>query len=325
MMRRGASSDVLEPTAYMEDLLAELPVLRNVADIDTRILFNLDSGDIQPHHWVELAALIHEELDEYDGFVVVHGTDAMAYTASALAFLLPGLDRPVVLTGAQKPIFDVRTDARTNLVDACHIATLAVPEVGIAFANKFFRGCRSTKLDAWGLDAFGSPMCQPLVELGLGLRIGPHVLPPRAAGAFDARIDPHVLCVRLCPGLDPALLNHSIDAGVRGLVLEAFGTGTVPRLESSLIPVLEQAHERQVPAVVVSQCTRGAIDLGRYSGGAAAAQTGAISAGDMTTEAAMTKLMVLLGRAPKSRLIDYVSKNFARPLLGEMTRDLNFD
>lgn len=324
MMRAGSEGGPLEPDVYTNDLLAELPVLRSLAQIDTRILFNLDSGDIQPHHWVELASLIHQEIEQYDGVVVVHGTDAMAYTASALAFLLPGLDRPVVLTGAQRPLFTVRTDARTNLVDACHIATLPVPEVGIAFSSKFYRGCRSTKVDAWGLEAFSSPLCQPLVELGLGLMIGKHVLAPRVSGAFDGRIDPHVLCIRVFPGLNPAFLEHAMESGVHGIVLEAYGVGNVPGLESSLVPVIEKATANQVPVVMVSQCPRGAVDLSLYSGSAAAARAGAISGGDMTTEAALTKLMVTLGRAPKGRVVEYVSNAFRRPLLGEMTPDLRF-
>jgi len=325
MMRADAVSRVLEPDVYTRDLLAELPVLRNVATIDTRILFNLDSGDVQPHHWVELAAVIHQEIESYDGVVVVHGTDAMAYTASALAFLLPGLDRPVVLTGAQRPLFEVRTDARTNLVDACHIATLPVPEVGIAFASKLLRGCRATKLDAWGLDAFNSPLCQPLVELGLGVMIAAHVLPPRAAGAFDPRIDPHVLCVRVFPGLNPALIEHALDSGVHGIVLEAYGIGNVPAQQSSLVPVIAKATAMQVPVVIVSQCPRGGVDLHKYAGSSAAADAGAISGGDMTTEAALTKLMVLLGRAPQGRTLEYVAQGFRRALLGEMTVNLAYE
>lgn len=324
MMRADATSRLLEPDVYTRDLLAELPVLRNVGAIDTRILFNLDSGDVQPHHWVELAALIHQEIDAYDGVVVIHGTDAMAYTASALAFLLPGLDRPVVLTGAQRPLFEVRTDARTNLVDACHIATLAVPEVGIAFASKFLRGCRATKLDAWGLDAFATPLCQPLVELGLGLMIGQHVLQPRTGGAFDPRIDPHVLSVRVFPGLNPALIEHAIDSGVHGIVLEAYGVGNVPVQESSLVPAISKATAQQVPVVIVSQCPRGGVDLRRYAGSNAAADAGAISGGDMTTEAAVTKLMVMLGRAPQGRRLEYVAAAFKRALLGEMSTNLAY-
>ncbi|MBI5534947.1 MAG: asparaginase [Deltaproteobacteria bacterium] len=324
MMRPGRDSSTLEPADYARDLVAELPILKTVGKIDTRILFNLDSGDMQPHHWVALAELIHNEIQSYDGVVVVHGTDVMAYTASALTFLLPGLDRPVVLTGSQRPLFEIRTDARVNLVDACHIATLAVPEVGIAFASKFLRGCRATKLDAWGFDAFASPLCQPLVELGLGAILAPHVLQPRAAGAFDPRIDSNVLSVRLFPGLNPDLLRHSIDSGVHGIVLEAYGAGNVPHLERSFIPAIARATQAQVPVVIVSQCPRGATELQLYPGAAAASEAGAISGGDMTIEAALTKLMVTLGRAPAGKVLEFVASAFRRPLLGEMSRDLPF-
>ena len=325
MMRPGAESRTLEPDVYTSDLLTELPVLRSIASIDTRILFNLDSGDIQPHHWVQLAQVIHESIESYDGVVVVTGTDAMAYTASALAFLLPGLDRPVVLTGAQRPLFEVRTDARSNLVDACHLATLPVPEVGIAFANKLLRGCRSTKMDAWGLDAFASPLCLPLVELGLGALIAKHVLPPRVAGAFDPRIEPDVLCLRVFPGLSPEIMQHALESGVRGIILEAFGVGNIPCQFRSLVPAIQAATDRQVPVVIVSQCPRGGVDLGRYPGSAAAAEAGAISGGDMTSEAALTKLMVLLGRSPsEGRCLAHVANGFKRGLLGEMDPDVPF-
>jgi L-asparaginase len=324
MMRPGDDDRILQPDVYARDLLAELPVLRSIASIDTRILFNLDSGDMQPSHWVEIAQCIHESLDEYDGIVVITGTDTMAFTASALAFLLPGLDRPVVLTGAQRPLFDFRTDARSNLIDAFHIATLPVAEVGIAFGHKFLRGCRSTKTDAWGLDAFDSPLCQPLVTLGLGVKIGSHVLAARAAGAFDDRIDPRVLCLRVFPGLDPSLIDDALKAGVHGFVLEAFGVGNVPVAHGSLIPSLARASEQDVPVVIVSQCPRGGVDLGRYAGSAAALQAGAISGGDMTVEAAITKLMILLGRAPDTRRRAFILNGFRRALLGEMSVDFPY-
>lgn len=327
-MMRGSEPAPLAPGAYTRDLVAELPVLRKIADIESRILFNLDSSDLQPHHWVTLAREARVALAEtdgeghrrYDGIVVVHGTDTMAYTASALAFLLPGLDRAVVLTGSQRPLGDVRTDARANLVDACHLATMAIAEVGICFDSRLLRGCRATKRDAWGMTAFGSPSCPPLVELGVGVRVGAHLLPPRPLQPFDERIEPRVLVVHAFPGLDPRLLLAALDSGVRGMVIEAFGAGNVPHLENSLIPVIEAARERDVPVVIASQSPRGAVELGRYEGGSAAAHAGAIGAADMTSEAALTKLMVTLGRAEHapSGCVAAARDAFAVSLVGEM-------
>lgn len=320
-MMRGEHPTPLAPDVYTRDLVAELPVLRKLAEIETRILYNLDSADFQPHHWIELARLIHGSLDQYDGFVIVHGTDTMAYTASALAFLLPGLDRPVILTGAQKPLIDVRTDARTNLVDACHLATMGISEVGIAFHSELLRGCRATKLDAWSMKAFGSPACAPLAVLGLGVNIAAHALAPRLPAALDERIETHVLVVRAFPGLDPRLLHVALSAGMRGLVIEAFGAGNVPRLENSLIPVIEEARARDVPVVIVSQSPRGAVDLTRYQGGVAAARAGAIGAGDMTSEATLAKLMLALGRCSETNggRVEAVREAFSVSWAGEMS------
>lgn len=300
MMKPGGGA-TLHPDAYGRDLLAELPILGRVADVSTRILFDLDSGDMQPAHWVEIAHAVHGALtqDGFDGVVVVHGTDTMAYTASALALLLGPLPRPVVLTGAQRPLTEARTDARQNLVDAVLAATLPIPEVAIAFASRVLRGARCMKRDAWALAAFDSPSCAPLAELGIDALVGPHVRRPATALApFDGRIDPRVLAVRVFPGLDPELVRGAVRAGVRGLVLEAYGTGNLPHFRGggSLIPALEEARAKDVPVLVVSQCPRGLVDMRRYQGGAAAAGAGAISGGDMTREAAIAKLMVGLAR-----------------------------
>ncbi len=318
VMRPREGRGALTAEGLTADLLTELPVLKQVAEIETRLLFQLDSSDMQPENWVELASVIHGALGKYDGFVIVHGTDTMAYTASALAFLLPGLDRPVVLTGAQQPLFAVRTDARTNLIDACQVATLAVPEVGITFHSTLLRGCRATKMDAWGMDAFGSPSCPPLAELGLGVHLAGHVLPPRPPQPFDPRIEPRVLAVRTFPGLEPRLLQGALTSGVRGMVIEAFGAGNVPRLTRSLIPVIDTARGLDVPVVIVSQCPRGNVDLSAYEGGSAAEAAGAISAGDMTAEAALAKLMITLGRATGGR-VQAARDAFATALVGEMT------
>jgi L-asparaginase len=289
----------LSPTPGGIDVVREVPSLARIADIESQNLFELDSGDLQPRHWIELARTVHFALerDDVDGVVVLHGTDTMSYTASALTFLLGALPKPVVLTGAQKPLADVRTDARANLVDAVLGATLPLPEVAIAFGSRLMRGCRTTKADAWAFDAFATPSCPALVELGLSVAAASHVRGRGKLRPLDERLEPRVLVVRVAPGLDPSLLRGAIRAGVKGLVLEGYGTGNLPSLPgSSLIPVIEEASSRGVPVVVVSQCLRGHVELSRYEGGAAAARAGAIDGGDMTVEAAITKMMVGLGR-----------------------------
>ncbi len=289
--RRGAVT--LDEERTNRDLIAEVPSLGRVADLETKLLFQMDSANMQPSDWLRLAREVHAQIPSYDGIVVVHGTDTMAYTASALAMILGPLPKPVVLTGSQRPLSDVRTDARQNLIDAALTATLAVPEVSIAFGSRIFRGARATKRDAWGFDAFDSPNLAPLVELGLGVELAPHVRAPSRLGAFDDRLEPRVLAVRVFPGLDASLVRGAIQAGVRGLVLEGYGTGNVP---TTLIPAIEEARAHDVPVVVVSQCVRGYVELGRYEGGAEAEGAGAISAGDMTVEAALAKLMIGLAR-----------------------------
>jgi L-asparaginase len=280
--KRAAVS--LDEEKTTRDLALEVPSLGRIAELETKLLFYMDSANMQPADWVVLAREVHEQLPRYDGIVVIHGTDTMAYTASALAMLLGPLPKPVVLTGAQRPLVEVRTDARENLIDAALVATLAVPEVSIVLGSRGLRGARATKRDAWGFDAFDSPNCAPLVDIGLGVEVAPHVLPPRD------------LALRVFPGLDPEIVRGAIRTGVRGLVLEAYGTGTLPNLGGSLIPALEEAREREVPVLVVSQCLHGHVELGQYEGGAAAQAAGAISGGDMTVEAALAKMMVGLGR-----------------------------
>jgi L-asparaginase len=279
------------------DLLAEVPALARVASIETRQLFSMDSSDMHPCDWVALAREVHAAVGQYDGIVVVHGTDTMAYTASALGLLLGPLPKPVVFTGSQRPLAEARTDARENLIDAAMVATLDVPEVTVTFASRVLRGVRSTKRDAWAYDAFSSPNCEPLVELGVHAAVASHVRKAAPLAPFDERIEPSVLAVRIFPGLEERLITGAVRAGVKGLVLEAYGTGNVPQqIGRSLIPAIENARAASVPVVIVSQCLRGFVDLGRYAGGAAAQNAGAISGGDMTPEAAVAKLMIGLGR-----------------------------
>jgi len=213
--KSGRSPSLLSLEDATTDLLAEVSALARVATIETRQLFAMDSSDMHPSDWVELARDIHRSLDTYDGVVVIHGTDTMAYTASALALLLGPLPKPVVLTGAQRPLAEARTDARENLINAALVATLAIPEVTIAFASRVLRGVRATKRDAWAYDAFDSPNCEPLAKLGVDAAIASHVRAARPLGAFDERIEPSVLAVRIFPGLEERLITGAVRAGVK--------------------------------------------------------------------------------------------------------------
>lgn len=318
ILMRPGDGGALMPGEDLRDLVAELPVLGRLGPLAPREVFQLDSGDMQPEHWVTIARAVHDALVDPDisGVVVLHGTDTMAYTASAVAMMLGPIDKPVVFTGAQRPLAEARTDARANLVDACLLARMPLPEVGIAFASRFFRGVRATKRDAWALDAFDSPNLPALVDLGLSEVVAPHVRAPGTVGPLDTRLDGRVLALRVFPGLDPTALRRALAAGLRGLVLEGYGTGNLPHLSGSLIPVLEVARERSVPVLIVSQCLRGVVELGRYAGGALARETGAISGRDMTVEAAIAKTMIALGRFDS---YDEQCAFLARDLVGEIS------
>ncbi len=311
----GRSPSLLSLEDATTDLLSEVPALARVASIETRQLFSMDSSDMLPSDWVSLARDVHSALSSFDGVVIVHGTDTMAYTSSALALLLGPVPKPVVLTGAQRPLAEARTDARENLVDAALVATLAIPEVSVTFASRALRGARATKRDAWAYDAFDSPNCEPLAKLGVHAAIAPHVRAATPLAPFDERIEPSVLAVRVFPGLEERLITGAVHAGVKGLVLEAYGTGNVPQqIGRSLIPALEHARDANVPVVIVSQCLRGFVDLKRYAGGAAAEAAGAISGGDMTPEAAVAKLMIGLGRFGSG---DALRRYFLTSVIGE--------
>lgn len=299
-----------------KDLAREVPAVGRVADVESRVLMNVDSADMVPADWVQIASHIHAAIASgaYDGVVVVHGTDTMAYGASLVAFLLGAVPIPVVFTGAQRPLSDVRSDAARNLGDAAYIATRPLPEVMIVFGSRALRAVRSTKVDAWGFGAFETPMCAPLVELGLGDAVAPHVRAAAPLSPFDARIEPNVWLVRVHPGLDPSLVRAGLDAGVRGIVLATYGTGTLPTRDTRWVELLEGAAARGITTLVVSQCERSYVDLGRYAGGAAALAAGAVSGGDMTEEAALAKMMVGLARASEpSSLAAFLQ----RSVLGE--------
>ena len=312
----GGDASLASLGAVAKDLAREVPAVARVANVDSRVLMNADSADLVPADWCHVAAEIHGAIasNRYEGIVVVHGTDTMAYGASLVAFLLGPVPIPVVFTGAQRPLSDVRSDAARNLADAAYIATRPLPEVMIVFGSRALRAVRATKVDAWGFGAFETPMCAPLVELGLGDAVAPHVRSPGSLGAWDARLVREVWLVRVHPGLDPGLIRAGLDAGVRGLVLATYGTGTLPTRDRGWLELIEEAGGRGLCTLVVSQCERSYVELGRYGGGAAALAAGAVSGGDMTEEAALAKMMVGLAREPN---LEFLRAFLQRSVLGE--------
>jgi L-asparaginase len=311
---RAGKGGLLRPAGFTRALREGIPELDQVAEVELELFSNLDSSDIGPARWAELARRLSARLHRFDGAVITHGTDTMAYTACALSFMLQGLRKPVVLTGAQRPLGEIRSDARLNLIDAFTAAAEGPPEVMVCFDSKLFRGNRCTKVKVAEYDAFESPNFPILGSLGVNVHLAPG-LKPRGPERLRDALEPKVFLLKLFPGIDPALCR-SMLAGVKGLVLEAFGAGNFPLEPSggSLLPVFEEARARGIPVVVTSQAHRNGVDLSLYAAGGRARELGALSGGDMTTEACVVKLMHALAYAKN---LAGVRQIFERDLAGE--------
>jgi L-asparaginase len=294
----GMQGSPLSPGDYGHKLIERVPELESLAELDIQSVCNLDSSDVGPEQWSDLVRAVADHARaRAGGVVILHGTDTMAFTAAALAFALEGLDRPVVLTGAQRPLVAHRTDARRNLVDAVELATCDIPEVGICFDGLLLRGCRAVKGDARSYHAFESPGVEPLARMGFDVDIGAHVRRPTGPFRSDARFDARVAVVYVTPGLEPSAVEAMLDsaASPRGLVVAAYGVGTVPRVTRALGPVIRRAVDGGTEVVVVTQ-RGGVIDLDLYENSRALADAGAVAGGQMRIEAATVKLMQALAR-----------------------------
>jgi L-asparaginase len=279
----------------------------------------LDSSNMTPAEWLLIAADIRDHYDQFDGFVVLHGTDTMAYTSSALAFMLDGLRKPVVVTGSQIPLCEVRSDARENLITSLIIAAEhAVPEVCLFFGAKLLRGCRAKKVHADGFDAFDSPNYPPLGIAGIDIDIQERFvrLPSSRSLEVAAMAQPVVGALRLFPGVSGQVTRNMLQPPLQGLVLEAYGVGNGPENNHGFLEALTDAVERGVVIVDCTQCLRGTVDLTGYATGSALARTGVISGYDMTAEAALAKLHYLFAIGLDA---GEVRHQMQRDLRGELT------
>lgn len=322
-------SKALKPFEF-KNIHQQLPMLHLVgAEMTFKALLPLiDSSDTNPDFWMRLAQLIKQEYDNYDGFVVLHGTDTMAFTASALSFLLENLSKPVILTGSQLPLGVIRTDGRRNILNAIAIAAEyvdgkpVIQEVCIYFQNNLYRGNRAYKDNASRFNAFSSPNFHKLADVNTNVEFHlSDTLRPDTAKPFVVhdKMDDNVAIVKIFPGMRPSYLASFFDTpGLRAVVLETFGVGNAPTAPD-FINILRSAVDRGVIIVNVTQCkSGGGVEMGRYMTGKGLADAGVVSGHDMTTEAAVTKLMFLLGQ---NLSVGETKRLLESSLRGELTED----
>ncbi|HET7800555.1 MAG TPA: type I asparaginase [Humibacillus xanthopallidus] len=279
----------------------------------------IDSANATPEDWCAIARVLHERRDDHSGFVVLHGTDTMAYTSSALSFLLPSFGKPVVVTGSQIPISRTRSDGRQNFIGALQVAARGdIREVSLLFGEVVLRGNRATKIDASGLDAFDSPRLAPLADIGIDIVANPSIA---HAGQGEPRLVAgplgKVAAMRLFPGFSASILANLCQPPLQGLVLEAYGAGNGPANDRDFLAAVEAATAAGIVVVVVTQCVRGSVQPGAYATGSALLRAGAVPGYDLTSEAALSKLAVLLGQGlDAARVRELMQHNIA----GELTR-----
>jgi L-asparaginase len=281
----------------------------------------IDSSNVQPSLWVELAGVIEKNYLKYDGFVILHGTDTMAYTASALSFMLENLNKPVILTGSQLPLGVIRTDAKRNLITTVEIASSStvVPEVCIYFNNQLFRGNRSEKFTSSKFDAFQSPNYPVLAEAGTEIRFNKNAIRKPGKGKLKTKnkfFDANIALIRIYPGLSKEAIASTLSAkNLKAVVLETYGSGNAPT-DKWFVDILGRAIDRAIIILNVSQCSGGIVEQGKYETSLSLKKIGVISGRDITREAALTKLMFLLGRGLNKKKTE---KFLQKDLRGEMT------
>ena len=327
-MKADPADQTLKPFDFSQ-ILEEVPELSKFACRIDSYTFDplIDSSDVEPAMWQRLACVIRDRYADYDGFLVLHGTDTMSYSASALSFMLDGLDKPVIFTGSQLPIGVPRTDGKENLISAVEIASAKtpdgkamVPEVCIFFGAKLMRGNRTTKVSAEQFDAFGSPNLPPLAEAGISIRYNlPLIRRPSPGVPFsiDTRLDTRVSILKIHPGITPQVVkNILLGEETRAVIIETYGSGNAPT-KPWFLDIVRQARSMGKVLVNVTQCPSGCVNMNLYATGKPLLEAGTVSGYDSTTESALAKLFHLLGGCPDN---ERVKALFDKDLKGEISK-----
>ncbi len=324
-MQRDSVSGALVPVDF-SNISKEIPALEDYNfDINSWSFDKpIDSSDMNPAYWVRIAEVIEEKYEEYDGFVVLHGSDTMAYTASALSFMLENLNKPVIFTGSQLPMGMLRTDGRDNFIASILIAgertdnTPRVPEVAIYFENQLFRANRTYKHNAENFKAFRSGNYPELANAGINIDYNDKFIarPNFKKLKVHKNLETNIALLYLYPGITPATVDAVLDAeSLRGVVLKTYGAGNAPTAPW-FIDSIRRARERGIQIVNVSQCLEGKVEMGKYQTSVALSELGVISGHDITTESALAKMMYLLGRRLPAESFRSL---FQTPLRGEIS------
>ena len=290
--------DGLIPTLSADDILAYAPEAKRLGKIETRTILNLDSSNIQPEEWRLIAGAIFECLPDYDGIVVLHGTDTMAYTASMLSFMLRNVDKPVVITGSQLPVGHPQTDAKANLRDALITAASGIKGVVVVFDRQIMLGCRVAKVRTTSQNAFESINRPSVGRVRLGrVRLIAPPEPPHGVPMLDDAIEPNVFLLKLIPGTRPEVFDDIARLGYHGVVIEGFGLGGLHCLRRNLLVGIQNLLDADVTVLLTTQCRYEPSDPAVYETGRLALELGILQAYDMTSECTVTKLMWVLAHA----------------------------